>query len=146
MEHISPSRCRLAVLTVRLVKQPLVKPPLRCLTASVSARSNSNAKVHNLLSNLHGNSVCNLTRVRAAVARYRSNWALSTLAQFATKSTFFTDYVTEVNMNLVAITETWLNTGEKDNKTTKDLTSANYKLVHLPRKSRRGGGVGPVYR
>ena len=35
---------------------------------------------------------------------------------------FFTDYVTEVNMDLVAITETWLYIGEKYNKTIKDKT------------------------
>ena len=29
------------------------------------------------------------------------------------KTDVFTDYVTDVNMDLVAITETWLNTGEK---------------------------------
>ena len=49
-------------------------------------------------------------------------------------------------MDLVAISETWLNIGEKGNKVIKDLTPADYKFVHLPRKSRRGGGVGLVYR
>ena len=49
-------------------------------------------------------------------------------------------------MDLIAITETWLNIAEKDNKVIKDLTPADYKFVHLPRKSRRGGGVGLVYR
>ena len=49
-------------------------------------------------------------------------------------------------MDLIAIVETWLNIVEKDNKVIKDLTPADYKFVHLPRKSRRGGGVGLVYR
>ena len=49
-------------------------------------------------------------------------------------------------MDLIAITETLLNIGEKDNKIIKDLTPVNYKFLHLPRKSRRGGGVGIVYR
>ena len=62
------------------------------------------------------------------------------------KTDVFTDYVTEVNMDLIAITETWLNIGEKDNRVIKHLTHADYKFVHLPRKSRRGGGVGLVYR
>ena len=39
-------------------------------------------------------------------------------------------------LDLIAITETWLNIGEKDNKVIKDLTTADYKFVHLPRKSR----------
>ena len=47
---------------------------------------------------------------------------------------FFMEYVTEVNMHLIAITETWLKIGEKYNKIIK------YKFVHMPRKSRRGGG------
>ena len=62
------------------------------------------------------------------------------------KTEVFTDYVTEVNMDLIAINETWLNIGEKDNKLIKDLTPAYYTFVHLPRKRRRGGGVGLVYR
>ena len=45
-----------------------------------------------------------------------------------------TDHLTEVNMDLVAITETWLSTGDKDNKSIKDLTPADYKCVHVPRK------------
>ncbi|KAK2171379.1 hypothetical protein NP493_1075g00012 [Ridgeia piscesae] len=49
-------------------------------------------------------------------------------------------------MDLIAIVETWLNIVEKDNKVIKDLTPADYKFVHLPRKSRRGGRVGLVYR
>ena len=43
------------------------------------------------------------------------------------KTDVFTDYVTEVNMDLVAITETWLNVGEKDNKVIKDLTPTSEK-------------------
>ena len=62
------------------------------------------------------------------------------------KTDVFMDYVTEINMDLIAITETWLNIDEKDNKIIKDLTPADYTCVHLPRKSRRGGGVGFVYR
>ena len=61
------------------------------------------------------------------------------------KTDVFTDHLTEVNMDLVAIIETWLSTGDKDNKTIKDLTSADYKLVHVPRKNRRGGGIRLVY-
>ena len=38
------------------------------------------------------------------------------------KTDVFTDHLTEVNMDLVAITETWLSTGDKDNKTIKDDT------------------------
>ena len=50
------------------------------------------------------------------------------------KTDVFTEHLTEVNMDLVAITETWLITGDKDNKTIKDLSPADYKLVHVPRK------------
>ena len=38
------------------------------------------------------------------------------------KTDVFTDHLTEVNMDLVAIIETWLITSDKDNKTIKDLT------------------------
>ena len=48
-------------------------------------------------------------------------------------------------MDHITITETWLNIGERDNKVIKDLTTADYKCVHLPRKTRRDGGIVLVY-
>ena len=46
-------------------------------------------------------------------------------------------------MDIVAITEAWLSTGDKDNTTIKDLTPADYKLTHVPR---RGDCISLVYR
>ena len=62
------------------------------------------------------------------------------------KTDVFTDHLTEVNMDIVAITDTWLNTRDKDVKAIKGLTPAEYKRVHVPRKKRRFGGIGLVYR
>ena len=44
------------------------------------------------------------------------------------------DYIDDNNIDIVALTETWLSDGEVLN----DLTNGGYNLVHLPRKNRRG--------
>ena len=80
-----------------------------------------------------------ITWVRSAVLRYLST-------SVCKKTDVFTDHLTQVNMDLVAIMESWLSTGDKDNKTIKDLMPADYKLVHVPWKNRRVGGIGFVYR
>ena len=49
-------------------------------------------------------------------------------------------------MDIVAITDTWLSTRDKDVKAIKGLAPAEYKRVHVPRKNRRFGGIGLVYR
>ena len=52
----------------------------------------------------------------------------------------------DAEIDLLAITETWLSPGESDIKTIKDVTPAGYKFDHVPRKNRRGGGIGFLYR
>ena len=54
------------------------------------------------------------------------------------KTDVFTDQVIDANIDLMAITETWLSPGDKDTKTVKELTPVGYKFVHAPRKNRRG--------
>ena len=48
------------------------------------------------------------------------------------KTDIFTDYVTDVNIDLVANTKIWLGTGEKDNKPIKDLTLTDYNIRCVP--------------
>lgn len=55
------------------------------------------------------------------------------------------DHLNDHKLDIVAITETWLAPGDKDQKTIRDLTPSGYEFVHRPRKT-RGGGVGLLYR
>ena len=47
---------------------------------------------------------------------------------------------------MLAITETWLRSGDKDKIITGDITPAGYKIHHVPRCGRKGGGVAVVLR
>ena len=58
------------------------------------------------------------------------------------KAPFVKDYIDDHGIDIVALTETWLSDGE----VVDELTNGGYNLVHLPRKNRRGGGVGLLFR
>ena len=62
------------------------------------------------------------------------------------KTDLLIDNVIDAEIDLLAITETWLSPGESDTKTIKDVTPAGYTFDHVPRKNRRGGGIGFLYR
>ena len=52
----------------------------------------------------------------------------------------------DAEIDLLAITETWLSRGESDIKTIKDVTPAGYTFDHVPRNNIRGGGIGFLHR
>ena len=58
------------------------------------------------------------------------------------KAQFVKEYIDDHGIDIVALTETWLSDGE----VVDDLTYGGYNLVHLPRKNRRGGSVGLLFR
>jgi len=60
------------------------------------------------------------------------------------KADVLVDYIKDNNLDMVAMTETWLKSD--DNRIVGDLTPSGFKLVHLPRQGRRGGGVGLLYK
>ena len=78
----------------------------------------------------------------AFVAREHCKFALMNTRSVRNKAQFVKDYIDDNNIDIVALTETWLSDGE----VLTDLTNGGYNLVHLPRKNRRGGGVGLLFR
>ena len=62
------------------------------------------------------------------------------------KATAITDFLTDEKVDICAITETWLKDGTKDIVSYGDITPAGYKLEHIPREKRRGGGVAVIYK
>ena len=60
------------------------------------------------------------------------------------KSTIFQDFVTDNKFDIVAVTETWLT--PSDDAVIADLTPPGFAFLHHPRVSRRGGGVGFLYK
>ena len=56
------------------------------------------------------------------------------------------DYIFENAYDVFALTETWLRPGNIDNVTVGNLAPPGYSVLHEPRRTGRGGGVGLVIR
>ena len=68
------------------------------------------------------------------------NLGLVNARSIRNKTDLLIDNVIDAEIDLLAITETWLSPGESDIKTIKDVTPAGYKFDHVPWKNRRGIG------
>ena len=55
------------------------------------------------------------------------------------------DYVTDKDVDIPGLIENGLHEGDSDQKTLGDSTLNGYKLRHLPRLGRKGGGVAILY-
>ena len=62
------------------------------------------------------------------------------------KSDEIADLICENEIDICAITETWLSTTDGDKISIGNLTPVGYSLLHVPRAKGRGGGVGIVYK
>ena len=56
------------------------------------------------------------------------------------------DFVVDKNIDLLALTESWLRPGNTDANVINELCPTGYHLLHIPRQSRTGGGVALLYR
>ena len=50
------------------------------------------------------------------------------------------DFITDNALDMLAITETWLSPGDKDNIAAAEITPSGYKLLHVPRPKAKGRG------
>lgn len=55
------------------------------------------------------------------------------------------DYVVESNLDILALTETWLSTDDTDDHVIGDLIPDGYELHHAPRDG-KGGSVGLLFK
>ena len=62
------------------------------------------------------------------------------------KTTDILDHIHEHDLDIVAITETWLTNKDSDLPVTRALTPPGYNLIHHPRRSRRGGGIAILHK
>ena len=67
--------------------------------------------------------------------------AFTNVRSIKNKSTSVDRFITGHNIDIFAITETWLRKDETSSLLS-EITPAGYKLYHRPREDRRGGGVG----
>ena len=62
------------------------------------------------------------------------------------KSTIIKDYVVETDVDVMALTETWLTPDSEFDFAIRDTTPSQYAFLHNPRINRSGGGVGLLYK
>lgn len=72
-------------------------------------------------------------------------FALVNCRSVRNKTEDIVDYITEHQLDLMALTETWLSTGERDKHIIHELTPAGYTLLHRPRGG-RGGGTAILFK
>ncbi|MEG7525002.1 MAG: endonuclease/exonuclease/phosphatase family protein, partial [Chromatiales bacterium] len=73
-----------------------------------------------------------------------TKFALMNTRSVRNKADFINDYIVEHHLDIIALTGTWLS--HDDNAEINALRAGGYNLCHLPRKNRRGGGVGVFYK
>jgi len=56
------------------------------------------------------------------------------------------DYVVDNNIDILALTETWLRPGNCDDLEAGTLCPNGYRFLHVPRTHGRGGGVGLLFK
>ena len=61
------------------------------------------------------------------------------------KSSILKDFVVDKDIDLLALTETWLRPGNVDCVEIGDLCPTGYDFIHIPREL-RGGGVGLLFK
>ena len=80
-------------------------------------------------------------------SNHLSQWDMSMLAPSVTiKTDELLDHAKDGDLDILAITETWLRKDPTDAMTTGELTHGPYSLIHVPRPKRRGGGVAILFK
>jgi hypothetical protein len=62
------------------------------------------------------------------------------------KTTSLVDYIVDQDLDVVAISETWLGRDRRDAVVEGDICPAGYGLLHVPRDNGKGGGVAVLYK
>ena len=56
------------------------------------------------------------------------------------------DLVVDCDIDMLALTETWLHPGNRDGLETGMICPSGYRFLHVPRMNGRGGGVGLLFK
>ena len=104
-------------------------------------RVNSSRNVDNLIQ-------IPLTRTIIPKNERSTKFAVLNARSIVRKSTLLCDTIISEKLDILAITETWLNGSDLDIHCITDIrnTLPNYNFLYLPRKDRTGGGIAVVIR
>ena len=113
----------------------------------ISARVTIREKVHSD-KEPSGINFANLKRVEFGInlPRGPSLLSLCTLncRSMKNKASSLCDYVTSNNLDILALTETWLGT-DLDNGVINETVPQGYGIAHVPRLEKRGGGIAVIF-
>ena len=73
------------------------------------------------------------------------HFALLNIRSLNNKAIYLKDWVVEHNIDLLAITEYWLNLDCRAENTINELCPKGCAMMHVPRNGFQGGGVGLLY-
>ena len=64
------------------------------------------------------------------------------------KTTVLTDFIASQNLDIMAITETWLTGNDRDDRTLADIANTlnDYDIAYTPSANSTGGGVAVIFR
>ena len=105
----------------------------------VSNRTTSSARIESRSVNLDNIRVIKPTSsgVKAAVINCRS---------VKNKSAALVDHIIDSNLDIIALTETWLSTDDRDQRIIGEITPPGYNFLQVPRLGKKGGGVAVLCR
>ena len=82
------------------------------------------------------------TRYLQSTPTKHLDFCLWNVRSIRNKSLALKDYIVDHDLDLFAVTETWLRPGGIDNYHIEEFCPSGYTFYHTPRDSSRGGGVG----
>jgi len=88
-----------------------------------------------------GNGIVKSNLTFVPVFKNTLNLSLINCQSVRNKTNEVIDHIIDNNIDICALTETWLKPGDEDSPTIAQLTPTGYSFLHIPRIS-RGGGVG----
>ena len=94
----------------------------------------------------------NLTYIKAASPLVDTtgslclDFSLINSRSICNKSRLIQDFIADNDIDILAVTETWLRGDDYDNYPVRDACPIGYSLYHTPRMNMRGAGVGVVLR
>ena len=91
--------------------------------------------------------VCTCEAEQQPITQFNSKLALRNCRFIKSKTSGICDAVLSEKLDIIVLTETWLNGDTRDNPVIADITKnlPDHKFIHVPRYG-RGGGVGVVLR
>ena len=96
------------------------------------------------------NNIIQIPLTRTIIPKHKrcTKFAVLNARSIVRKSTLLCDIIISEKLDILAITETWLNGSDLDSHCLTDIrnTLPNYNFLHLPRKDRKGGGIAVVIR